>query len=331
MTAVDCGAPLCFDRLVDYTAGELAPEVEEHLEAHYFGCSRCSRRLALVEGLGAAVSALVRRGAARASVTRDVALRIEREGLALRRCALTPGDVFSCTVAPNDDFVLVELLGRAQASAGIGAGGRPSRWRHRCLRAAPSRTTRCSRRSIPRAGRSRCCSLPKRCGLSRVPGGRCVSASTARPRRPLTCWTIRPGQSPRVASQRPTEARSSCPPGRVAVVEGVDSRPPPPATSAESTNCPVDPTVRMDLLAQETAINHGVEDLLDQRQRAPEVTTDHIAQPRAPKHGAGDRRATHASEHHLHRLEIDAFWITDLHPLKHASCEPPRLSGIRQR
>lgn len=118
MTAIDCEAPLPFDRLVDYTAGDLASDDEERIEAHYFGCSRCARRLALVEGLGAAVSELVRRGAARATVTRDVAERIAREGLALRRYVLAPGEAVPCTAAPGDDFVLVELLGRPGAGTG---------------------------------------------------------------------------------------------------------------------------------------------------------------------------------------------------------------------
>lgn len=118
MTWAACDSPLPFERLVDYTAGDLSAAEEERLEAHYFACARCSRRLAVVEALGVGVGALVRRGAARASVTRDVVERIAREGLTLRHYVLAPGDVVPCTAAPADDFVLVELRPDAGAAAG---------------------------------------------------------------------------------------------------------------------------------------------------------------------------------------------------------------------
>jgi hypothetical protein len=90
MTVIDCTAPLAFDRLVDYSAGDLAAFDERRVEAHY-----C------------------------ATVTREIARRIALDGLALRRYALAPGQVVPCTAAPDDDFVLVELRGLA----GSGPGG----------------------------------------------------------------------------------------------------------------------------------------------------------------------------------------------------------------
>lgn len=63
----------------------------------------------------------------------------------------------------------------------------------------------------------------------------------------------------------------------------------------------------MDLLAQETAIDHRVEDLLNQRQRAPEVAADRIAQPRASERGTDHGWATQAAKHHFHSLDIDFF------------------------
>jgi anti-sigma factor RsiW len=117
VTSVDC-TTLSFDRLVDYTAGELPANDERRMEAHYFECRRCARRLVVVEALAGGVGALVRHGAARASVTREVVRRIAQEGLALRRYALAPGHVVPCTAAPTDDFVLVELRGLVGAGAG---------------------------------------------------------------------------------------------------------------------------------------------------------------------------------------------------------------------
>jgi hypothetical protein len=111
MRLADCEVPLEYEQLVDYVSGELSAAEEQRLEEHYFACARCARRLALVEALGAGVVTLVRRGAARASVTRGVAERIAREGLGLRRYVLAPGEVAPCTAAPGDDFVLIELLG----------------------------------------------------------------------------------------------------------------------------------------------------------------------------------------------------------------------------
>jgi hypothetical protein len=66
----------------------------------------------------------------------------------------------------------------------------------------------------------------------------------------------------------------------------------------------------MDLLAEETASDHRVEDLLDQRLRAPELTADRPAQPCASKNGSDHRWAAHATKRHPHSLEIDVFWVT---------------------
>lgn len=117
MSANECAAPLAFDELVDYTAGELSAEGEAELEAHYFGCERCARRLASVEAIGAAVARAVRGGAVRASITERVVERLERAGLRLRRYAVGAGEVVPCTVAPNDDFVLIELTSERPGSA----------------------------------------------------------------------------------------------------------------------------------------------------------------------------------------------------------------------
>lgn len=119
MTFAGCDSPLPFERLVDYSAGELSAADEEQLEAHYFSCARCARRLAVIEALGDGVVALVRQGASRASVTGDMVERLAREGLGLRRYRLAAGDIVPCTAAPADDFVVVELL----VSAGAAAGG----------------------------------------------------------------------------------------------------------------------------------------------------------------------------------------------------------------
>lgn len=118
MKPTECQAPLPLETLVDYTAGDLAADREAQVEEHYFACGACARRLAAVEALGRGVSALVRRGAARASVSAELIERLDRAGLAVRRYRLAPGDTVPCTAAPDDDFVLVELATGSALPAG---------------------------------------------------------------------------------------------------------------------------------------------------------------------------------------------------------------------
>ena len=86
----------------------------------------------------------------------------------------------------------------------------------------------------------------------------------------------------------------------------------------------------MDLLAQVTTSDHRVENLLDQRHRAPELAADRVAQPRAPADGTDHGAAAQAAEHHLHGIEIDIFAFTGLHPSNTFPANR-RASDLRER
>jgi anti-sigma factor RsiW len=101
--------PLTLETLAAYRLGELAPDEEERVEAHYFDCAACSARLRFVESLVHDVAALVREGRISAAVTPAfLDLAIER-GVTVRRYDLDVGESVECTVSPQDDLVVTRL------------------------------------------------------------------------------------------------------------------------------------------------------------------------------------------------------------------------------
>jgi hypothetical protein len=101
-----CDAPLSLADLAAYHIGEIEPEA---IEEHYFGCAECTRRLEMVALIAQGVVDLMARGGVSASVTDDFVSAAERQGLVLRTYRLAPGDEVACTVAPDEDFVVVRL------------------------------------------------------------------------------------------------------------------------------------------------------------------------------------------------------------------------------
>lgn len=106
-----------FEQLVDYIAGDLTPLDQVAVEEHYFGCERCTHRLEAVQGLADGVAAAVRRGRVGVPVTPRELARAVRDGLAIRRYDIAPGESVACTIAPDDDLVAVCLAGSFPASA----------------------------------------------------------------------------------------------------------------------------------------------------------------------------------------------------------------------
>jgi hypothetical protein len=103
---------LSLEDLLAYRVGELPPDEDARVEAHYFACERCTSRLESLGHLREGVAQLVRDGQVTACVTAellDVATR--RDGVRIRVYELSPGETVLCTIAPEDDFVATRLRG----------------------------------------------------------------------------------------------------------------------------------------------------------------------------------------------------------------------------
>jgi hypothetical protein len=101
--------PLALDTLVAYRLGELTPDQEELVEAHYFECETCAARLRFVESLGREVAAVVREGRVSAAVTPAFVELATTRGVTLRRYDVEIGESVECSVAPQDDLVVTRL------------------------------------------------------------------------------------------------------------------------------------------------------------------------------------------------------------------------------
>ncbi len=106
-----CAAPLEPSALVDYWL-DGGGQGHEALEAHLFECDACSRRLQALVALGEAASRLLREGAVELVVTPSLLAKAARDGLRVREYRLAPGERVSCTVTPEDDWLVSRLLGR---------------------------------------------------------------------------------------------------------------------------------------------------------------------------------------------------------------------------
>ena len=106
-----CAAPLEPSALVDYWL-DGGGQGHEALEAHLFECDACSRRLQALVALGEAASRLVREGAVELVVTPSLLAKAARDGLRVREYRLAPGERVSCTVTPEDDWLVSRLLAR---------------------------------------------------------------------------------------------------------------------------------------------------------------------------------------------------------------------------
>ncbi len=111
-TAATCPEPIALDQLIAYERGELDDATEQQVEAHFFGCDHCARRLDDLHRLQAGVVDLTRAGAISVGVTADVVARAEHDGIQIRRYHLNAGDSAPCTCAPADDYVAVYLTAR---------------------------------------------------------------------------------------------------------------------------------------------------------------------------------------------------------------------------
>jgi hypothetical protein len=84
----------------------------EALEEHLFACDSCTERLQDMTALGEGASRLIRDGAVELVLTPSLLAKAASEGLRIREYRLAPGERVSCTVAPEDDWLVSRLVAR---------------------------------------------------------------------------------------------------------------------------------------------------------------------------------------------------------------------------
>lgn len=109
MSETRCPAPLGFDEIVDYWAGDLTRADEDRIEEHAFSCADCARELAAAEALTAGIAAVVRDGRLNTVVTDTILNQLAADGLRIRTFTLDGPEVVPCAVWAGDDLVVSRL------------------------------------------------------------------------------------------------------------------------------------------------------------------------------------------------------------------------------
>ena len=104
-----CPAPIGFDEVVDYWAGDLSRADEDRIEAHVFACAACARELAAAQTLAAGIAAVVREGRVNTVVTDGMLNRLAADGVRIRMYTLEGSGVVPCAVWADDDLVVSRL------------------------------------------------------------------------------------------------------------------------------------------------------------------------------------------------------------------------------
>jgi len=95
--------------LLAYWLGELDAAAELRLDEHLLACAACSERLRAVVDLGAAIRRETLRGDFSFVTSAALIRRMKETGVRVREYSLEPGGSVSCTVTPDDDFVVAYL------------------------------------------------------------------------------------------------------------------------------------------------------------------------------------------------------------------------------
>jgi hypothetical protein len=125
-----CANPIEHETLAAYRLGELPAEEEENVEAHYFGCAHCARRLERLEACASGIRAVVREGRIALALTARYLAHLKDEGLRIREYPVAPGGSVNCTITAEDDAVVSRLevplagVGRLDALHTVDIGGR---------------------------------------------------------------------------------------------------------------------------------------------------------------------------------------------------------------
>ncbi|HXS78629.1 MAG TPA: zf-HC2 domain-containing protein [Gammaproteobacteria bacterium] len=107
MTRAGCATPP--QELLAYWLGELDEAREQSLEEHVFACAACTKRLAAIVDLGAAIRTELLGGAFSFVTSAPFIRRIKDAGWQVREYDLPAGGSVACTVTPDDDFVVSYL------------------------------------------------------------------------------------------------------------------------------------------------------------------------------------------------------------------------------
>lgn len=103
--------PIAVDVLLAYWQGELPPAEAEAIEERLFTDPETERRLQAVARLAHGVSSLGPHAGFPFGATAPMVEGAIQAGRVIRTYALHPGQTVNCTVAPDDEFVVVRLAG----------------------------------------------------------------------------------------------------------------------------------------------------------------------------------------------------------------------------
>jgi len=95
--------------LTEYWLGEVDEAHEQRIDEHLFACASCSSRLSALVDLGGAIRRTFIEGWLSLVLPEPFLRRIKDAGFQVREYDLPAGGSVSCTVTPDDDFVVSYL------------------------------------------------------------------------------------------------------------------------------------------------------------------------------------------------------------------------------
>lgn len=104
-----CLTPLSTPELLEYWLGEVGEARELELDEHLFACAACSERLRAIVALGGEVRRTFAGGWLNVVLPEAFIRRIKDAGFHVREYDVEAGGSVSCTVTPEDDFVVAYL------------------------------------------------------------------------------------------------------------------------------------------------------------------------------------------------------------------------------
>ena len=107
MTQSACPVPS--QDLLAYWLDELDAPQELSIDEHLLACAACSERLRAIVALGAAIRRETLRGGFGFVASEPMIRRMREAGLKMREYDVEPGGSVSCTITPDDDFVVSNL------------------------------------------------------------------------------------------------------------------------------------------------------------------------------------------------------------------------------
>ena len=109
MTDTRCPAPIGFDDVVDYWAGDLTRAEEDRIEEHVFSCDDCAREVAAAEALARGIAAVAREGRLHTVVSDAILNRLAADGVRVRMYTLEGTGIVPCAVWADDDLVVARI------------------------------------------------------------------------------------------------------------------------------------------------------------------------------------------------------------------------------